>query len=243
VRAKSFLKVFTATDGAENTLTHLSVQRWREVFERRAFKSKESVQLSPQPGDPLRREPGAMLFLRLDQASELLSACRDLRERLIIRYFWLNGLSPMELSNGRIEHLDPLSCTLFLPRRHWKRNCLTDIDSETVRLQVIYSGDRTEGPLIRVRGGGRPAPMTLWDIVKNIALRTSIPGREAISPLVLKRTFAREWLLSGGSVGTLQKQFSHKHLWSTAHYLRFVMEDVQPNHRRMVRQLEKGVPG
>jgi hypothetical protein len=59
-------------------------------------------------------------------------------------------------------------------------------------------------------------------------------GKEAISPLILKRTFAREWLLSGGCLGTLQKQFSHKHLWSTAHYLRFVMEDVKPDHARML---------
>lgn len=77
----------------------------------------------------------------------------------------------------------------------------------------------------------------LWEIVKAVALRTSIPQKEKISPIVLKRTFAREWLLSGGGVGTLQKQLSHKHLWSTAHYLRFIMEDVKPEHRRMTAKI------
>jgi len=185
------------------------------------------------PGSPER----SVLFLRLDQAQELLSKALDLREKLVIRYFMLNGLSPMELSNARIEHMDPVSCTLFLPRRHWKRNCLTDVDPETVRLQAMYSGDRVEGPLIIGRTGENLKPCWLWHVVKDVALRTSIPGKELISPLVLKRTFAREWLLSGGSVGSLQKQFSHKHLWSTAHYLRFVMEDVKPNHLRMLRRL------
>jgi len=241
---KEFLKsLYSEGHGAENTLTDLSLQRWRSLFEQKANRRPGAYVVSPKPDHGHGGEARLMLFLRPDQALELLRACRDLRERLTIRYFWLNGLSPMELSNARVEHLDPLSCTLFLPRRHWKRNCLTDIDPETVRLQVIYSGDRTEGPLIRVKGGGPPAPMTLWDNVKHIALRTGIPGKEAISPLVLKRTFAREWLLSGGSVGTLQKQFSHKHLWSTAHYLRFVMEDVQPNHRRMATRLAKEVQG
>jgi len=186
------------------------------------------------PGSPTH----TVLFLRRDQALELLRAAKTLREKLVIRYFMLNGLSPMELSNGCVEHLDPVSCTLFLPRRHWKRNCLADIDPETVRLQVMYSGDHTAGPLIRGRTGKALKGVWLWHVVKDVALRTSIPGKEQISPLVLKRTFAREWLLSGGSVGSLQKQFSHKHLWSTAHYLRFVMEDVKPNHRRLVERLE-----
>jgi len=178
-----------------------------------------------------------MLFLRLDQAKQLLKAAKNLRERLIIRYFLYNGLSPMELSNARIEHLDPVNCTLFLPHRHWKHKCLADIDDDTVRVQIVYSGERIEGPLILSRLHKHLKPISLWLIVKNIAKRTSIPGKEQISPIVLKRTFAREWLLSGGTVGTLQKQFSHKHLWSTAHYLRFVMEDVKPNHRRMANHL------
>jgi len=241
MESKQFLKsVCCGGHDEENTSTHLSVQRWRRLFERRANRDVRPYVVSPKPGDAHGAEARFVLFLRPDQALELLRACRDLRERLVIRYFLLNGLSPMELGNARIEHLDPLNCTLFLPRRHWKRNCLTDIDPETVRLQVMYSGDRVEGPLVRTSHGQPLARRTLWDIVKAIALRTSIPGKEKISALVLKRTFAREWLLSGGSVGTLQKQLGHKHLWSTAHYLRFALDDVQPNHRRMVTRLVKG---
>lgn len=178
-----------------------------------------------------------MLFLRMDQAVQLLKATKTIRETLVIRYFLLNGLSPMELSNARIEHLDPVTCTLYLPKRHWKRNQLADIDVETVKLQIIYSENRITGPLIRSRLRKPLKPISLWLIVKNIAKRTNIPGKENVSPIILKRTFARMWLLSHGSVGSLQKQFSHKHLWSTAHYLRFVMEDVKPDHRRMVKHM------
>jgi len=103
----------------------------------------------------------SVLFLRRDQALELLRGAESLREKLVVRYFLFNGLSPMELSNGRVEHLDPLSCTLFLPRRHWKHNCLADIDPETVRLQVMYSGDRVEGPLLIGRTGENLKPSWL----------------------------------------------------------------------------------
>jgi len=179
-----------------------------------------------------------MLFLRLDQAEDLVSAARDLKERLVIRYMVYNGLSPMEVSAARIEHLDPVECTLFLPRRHWKRNCLAHIDAETVRLQVIYSDARKKGPLIRSNKGGHLGRFGVWHLVRRVALRTTIPNVRRISPRILKRTFAREWLLSGGNIGTLQKQLSHKHLWSTAHYLQFVMEDILENHAKLIRRVK-----
>jgi len=210
------------------------------------------LELTPSPTKEGR---AGMLFLRKDQAIRLLNVCKDriadaptqrlkleaLKQLLVIRYFMLNGLSPMELSNARIEHLDPVDCTLFLPQRHWKRNCLTNIDSETVKLQIIYTGDRKKGPLIRSRNTkGHIQPKGLWRLVKLIAQRTTIPNVQLISPLVLKRTFARLYIKTrGNTIAGLQKQFSHKHLWSTAHYLRFVLDDVKIEHNRMVRRIEE----
>jgi len=181
-----------------------------------------------------------MLFLRLDQALDMEKAAKNLCERLAIRYMVYNGLSPMELSAARIEHLDPVECRLFLPRRHWKRNCVCDIDAETVRLQAIYSEGRKKGPLLRSRKHGHLTHHGLWRLVKRVAKRTAIPGAERINSRILKRTFAREWLLAGGTIGSLQKQFSHKHLWSTAHYLRFVLEDVRRNHVKLMERVKVG---
>jgi len=178
-----------------------------------------------------------LLYLRLDQALQLERAARDLKERLVIRYCLFNGLSPMEIAAARIEHLDPVECTLFLPRRHWKRNCIADIDPETVQLQIVYCGSRKKGPLLRSRKRGHFSPSGIYRLVKQVAQRLTIPNAEKISPRILKRTFAREWLLARGTIGSLQKQFGHKHLWSTAHYLRFDLEDVRRNHARLMRRV------
>lgn len=186
-----------------------------------------------------------MWFLRYDQAKEFLAAAKTLREKLVSRYFLLNGLAPMELAYARIENLDPVDCTLFLRKRHWKKNCITRIDPGTVKLQIIYSGDRVEGPLIRTRQtepDGRPDRTTMNVIVKCIAKRTTIPRKHLICPLVLKRTFAREWLKSGAIVGTLQKKFSHLHLASTEHYARFVMDDVEPDQKRFLEHMKEARP-
>lgn len=173
----------------------------------------------------------------MDQALELLRAAKNMKERLVIRYMLFNGLSPMEISSARIEHLDPIENTLFLPRRHWKTNCVADIDPETVKLQILYSEDRREGPLIRSQRGGHYSLKGIWGLVKRVAQRTNLPNKELISPIILKRTFAREWLQGQGTLGTLQKQLGHKHLWSTAHYLRYVLEDVRLNHARFMRRI------
>lgn len=214
-----------------------------------------------------------MLYLRLDQALELLRACEIcelkvaseqqrremiLKQKLAVRYPMLNGLSPMEIVNGRIELLDPVDCELFLPRRHWKNDEPVDIDPETVRLQIMYSGSRKKGPLLRShKTKGHFTEAGLWQLVKRIAARTNIYDKEKICPLVLKRTFGRFWLRSPdevkcphcgkiipselinppGSIATLQKAFSHKHLWSTAHYLRFNLDDVRRDKTRMLERI------
>lgn len=210
------------------------------------------LQLSSSPTEEVR---SGMLFLRKDQAVQLLQLCREriataptqgrksqrLKQLLMIRYFMLNGLSPMELSNARIEHLDPMEGTLFLPRRHWKKDCLTDIDEETVKLQIIYSGSRKKGPLVRSRNTrGHIQPKSFCRLVKLVAVHTTIPNAERITPLILKRTFARLYIKTpGNTIAGLQKQFSHRHLWSTAHYLKFVLDDVKIEHNRMVRRIEE----
>jgi integrase len=176
-----------------------------------------------------------MLFLRLDQALQLLDATKNMKEKLVVRYMVFNGLSPMEVSAARIEDLDPVENILFLSKRHWKKNCVCNIDAETVKLQIIYSGNRKKGPLLRSMRGGHFSRFGIWQIVRIVAMRTMIPDKKKVSPLVLKRTFAREYLKTpGNTVCSLQKQFGHKHLWSTAHYLRFTLEDVRRNHVRMM---------
>lgn len=199
-----------------------------------------------------------MLFLSIDCARELERATVDLKERLTIRYLLYNGLAPGELSRGRLEHLDAAEHVLFMPRRHWKRNCICNIDAETISLQAVYSEGRRKGPLLVSGKGGHFTPGGIYKVVNRVAARTDISDKNRISPIVLKRTFAREWLrprlvksilcprcghqidvdfqVVVGSLGSLQKQFSHKHLKNTAHYTRFVLEDVEPDHLRLMQK-------
>ena len=182
-----------------------------------------------------------MLYLRIDQARELLKAARTLREVLIVRYLQYNGFSPMEVGNARIEHMDPIQNKLFMPRRHWKNNCLADVDPETVRLQIIYCGSRKKGPLLRSRLGGHLSRIGIWWIVKQVAMRTDIPGKERICPLILKRTYARLFLKTfGNTIIELKKSFDHKHLAATARYLRFTDEEVQIAKSRMMERIGDG---
>lgn len=85
---------------------------------------------------------------------------------------------------------------------------------------------------------GHFRPIGLWNLVKRVAERTSIPSKEQVSPLILKRTYARMYLKTrGNTVAGLQKSFSHKQLWSTAHYLRFILDDVREEKNRMMERI------
>lgn len=181
----------------------------------------------------------SVLFLRLDQAFQLEKAVKNLKERLAIRYALYNGLNSGEIADGRIEHLDPVENRLFLPWRHWKHNCICKIDAKTVHLQVEYSGTQEMGPLLVSNKGGHYSREGIYYLVNHVARRTNIPNKKGISPRTLKRTFAREYLRTpGNTVAGLQKQFGHKHLWSTAHYLPYVLDEVEIEQNRMIERIE-----
>lgn len=176
-----------------------------------------------------------MDFLSIPQVWELHDAAINLKETLVIRYAVFNGLCPMEIAGACREHLYPEDHILVLPKRHWKTNCVTTIDTETIRLQLLYSGPRETGPLILNPHGRHLSRQGVWYIVKQVARRTSIPNYWMLSPRVLKYTFARMWLLTpGNTIGTLQRAFSHKHLSSTAHYLKFILPDVRREKHKLM---------
>ena len=201
-----------------------------------------------------------MLRIRMDEAIHILEAAETLRNKLVIRYPLFAGLESSEVTEAQIEHLDFVEGTLYLPRRHWHKDGYACIDQETLHLTAKYIGNRKTGPIIRGPHGGPVTKMTVWRIVREAAIRAGVRCADKINPRTLRYVFATTWLKPKpvpflarcpccdcvfqmfiplpGSVGTLQKQLSHKKLESTAAYLKFVMDDVKPEHERLIRYVQ-----
>ena len=201
-----------------------------------------------------------MLLIRMDEAVKILEAARTPRNKLVIRYMLFAGLESSEVIEAQIEYLDFMEGTLYLPRRHWGKDGYVYIDQMTLHLTAKHIGNRKKGPIIRGRHDKPVTRMTIWRIVKEAAIRADVRCADKISPRTLKYVFATTWLKPKpvpflvrcpccdrvfqifiplpGSVGTLQKQLSHKKLESTAYYLKFVMDDVKPEHERLIRHIE-----
>lgn len=201
-----------------------------------------------------------MLLIRMDEAIKILEAAKTLRNKLVIRYLLFAGLASSEVTEAQIEHIDFVEGTLYLPRRHWGKDGYPCIDQETLHLTAKHIGNRKTGPIIRGWHDRPVTKMTIWRIVRAAAIRADVRCADKIGPRTLKYVFATTWLKPKqvpflarcpccdrvfqifiplpGSVGTLQKQLSHKKLESTAAYLRFVMDDVRPEHERLIRYVE-----
>lgn len=201
-----------------------------------------------------------MLLIRMDEAINIIDGAKTLRDKLVIRYLLFVGLEPREIGEACIEHIDFVEGTLYIPSRHWHKDGYPCVDQETLHLTAKYAGSQTQGPLIRGAHGGHLKRMQIWRIVRDAAVRAGVRCAHKIHPRTLKYIFATTWLKPKpvpflvrcpccdrvfqifiplpGSVGTLQKQLSHKHLSSTAHYLKFIMDDVRPEYDRLMRYVQ-----
>jgi integrase/recombinase XerC len=72
------------------------------------------------------------------------------------------------------------------------------------------------GPLFTARGGGRLSVRRMQSLMGDLARESGKDVR--LTPHVLRHTFARKFLESGGDVGQLQRLLGHKHLSSTQVY-------------------------
>lgn len=174
-----------------------------------------------------------MIYLRWDEALRVERAAESLRDRLIIRLPLYVGMRAHEIVDARIEHVDPVDRWIYIPHGHNSGPRYASLDKTTLRLMAEYCADRHTGPLL-IREDGEP--LTRWIVyyaVRKAGEKSGVQKARPVGPLVLKHTFATEWLRRKGNIRYLQKQLGHAKLESTAYYLDWTPEDVKSEHERL----------
>lgn len=147
---------------------------------------------SPMTGIPIpRKPPGVHRYPSHDELGRVYAACKDDRERLIIRLL-LHGLRAGQLLALR---WDDVSGDVLLIRPH-KRNPAHPVvlDAETV--SMLLDSPR---PDARVFPRSYEA---LRALIARIGKRAGVPGFHAHA---LRHAFASNWMLEGGDAATLQQ--------------------------------------
>jgi integrase/recombinase XerD len=74
-------------------------------------------------------------------------------------------------------------------------------------------------------------PRAVQSIVKRLTIKTGISGVRG-SPHTFRHTFARNYLMNGGDVFSLQRMLGHTSLEIVKHYINLTSNDIANQHLR-----------
>ena len=155
---------------------------------------------------------------------KLFSACRDVRQLLVLQLFFDTGMRSGELIRLQLKDFDKQNRTITL--RKTKGQLLRVIPyGEHVRIvlkdYITAIGYQPKGALLEsYKEKGNPLSIRgLQHIVREVAKRSGIKKR--ISCHTLRHTYAVHFLNSGGHLPQLQRLLGHKNITTTLHYLKY----------------------
>jgi integrase/recombinase XerD len=180
----------------------------------------------------------AAFTLKHLEIKKLISSCKTLRERIIIKLMAYCGLRREEVSNLRIERID------------WERDRISFIGNNQLDGTVPVSSDllqdirfylagRKEGPVFPSRKNRRNCISNVQinrivsDVGKRAKIRSPNPKSKTrqITPHLLRHSFARLAKDSGLSVEAVQKLLRHSSFKTTMDlYGTMSFSDVQRHY-------------
>jgi site-specific recombinase XerD len=184
---------------------------------------------------PKRREPKA---ISLADVRALLETTRGsdaaaVRDRAIILFLCDSGCRVGGLCGLRLDDLN-LERGLAFVREKGGQSRFVMFAPQTAEALRAWLAVRPEGGRAVFVSLKRKAPLTpsgIWQMLTRRAGQAGIEG--AVNPHSFRHGFAREFLLSGGDLGTLADILGHSSVEVTkAYYGIFTLEELQEKHRR-----------
>ena len=167
--------------------------------------------------------PKAVRTLEIGELALMLSIVKSHRDRALFSLLIDTGIRIGEAANLRPQDIG--SSSIWVEGKTGGRE--VPISDETCR-HLEGLGDSRHVFV------GRWGPLTrsgLYRIVSLALTSTGISGPKR-GPHVLRHTFARQWIMAGGDIFSLQKMLGHSSMSMVRRYVNLWSVDVQAQHRR-----------
>lgn len=192
-------------------------------------KAQEWGKLAEHPGRDVRllKAPqGKTRFLSEEEEAAILTACSPALRR-IVQAGLLTGFRRQELTSLRPEDVDPERGLVSVAACYAKTG-----ESRTLpmsaRLKTIVQETlaiRGNAPRVFLKDTGEPWTANAFTKAFTVACRRA--GIEALSPHVLRHTFASRLVMAGVDLRTVQELMGHKSITMTLRYTH-----LSPSHKR-----------
>jgi integrase/recombinase XerD len=179
-----------------------------------------------------KRQRKSPTYLTEGEASRLIEACRDIKERAIISTLLYSGLRVSELCALDRTDIDFDDKVIHVRKGKGNTDEYVTVDSEaleTVRTLLIERED-AKPFLFANRRGQRYTRKGIALIVRACAQRAGISKH--VTPHVLRHTLATNLLKNGCSLPFIQQQLRHKQIETTMVYLHSDKEMLKSAYER-----------
>lgn len=160
-------------------------------------------------------------YLMNDEVTAIITNCRNLKERLVVKLLVYTGIRVSELCSIRVQDIDINSKTLKIRNGKGDKDRLVVFSDKVVsdlRLYIMEMKDskgRTDF-LFPTSKSKRVSPVTIERVVRNIVKRSGIPKK--VTPHTFRHTFATSLLRNGADLRIIQLLLGHSSISTTQIY-------------------------
>jgi len=241
-----FLQQEAKTPHTERPLSQSTVQGYVRTL--KSFfswlKREEYIEHNLMTGIPIPRAPVKIVnTFTQEHITNLVNYCRTsndsgYRNLAIILLLLDSGIRVSELVNIEIEDVNLAEGHIIIRKAKGNKQRFVPIGSLVQKALWRYINQYRPQPITervtRLFLSQYGIPLTksgIQQMLRRYGKRTGITGVRC-SPHVFRHTFAKNYLLNGGDVFSLQKILGHSSLASVRIYLNLFLSDVKNQHKR-----------
>ncbi|WP_066639653.1 tyrosine-type recombinase/integrase [Desulfolucanica intricata] len=162
----------------------------------------------------------------------------DLRDNLMIRILYDCGLRVSELINLKIIDIDIEKNIIKVFGKGHKeryvpfgRSVKRELVKYLSKRNKTVPEDLDEGYLLCTNQGTALNRRNVLRKIRIVGHKAGIEGKR-LSPHTFRHSFAKQYLMSGGDLFSLQSIMGHNNLSTTRRYIHLLTEDIQKKHRQ-----------
>jgi len=152
---------------------------------------------------------------------KLLDAPFDIRDKSILRLFYMTGLRTTELTRIKTSEVDLKSKTIGIIDSKKKLPFTIPIDTQTANMLIEYMATKEPNTWLFPSRRKEGYPLTkegIGYIIKYYASKIDLPHWSKWCARYFRRRISRYWLMKGGNLLALQELLRHEHASSTFIY-------------------------
>lgn len=171
--------------------------------------------------------------ISVEEVSQLLSAPKDLRDKVILLLLYGTGLRVSELSNLNSEHVDLENRILHIVGGKGNKDRFVPLPDLIVPVLEQYissrNKDTNDAALILNRSGHRLTPRSIQRILKKCKEDAGLHDKK-VTPHTLRHAFATHLLSNAVDIRVIQELLGHASLSTTQLYTHVSLEHLRKSY-------------